>query len=425
MAMQTINVAEKSRAKDVGDPKQAICNSTLGIEVGLLTGCQDRQYALGLAMALISQGVSVDLIGGDESDSPQLHTTPKLKFLNFGGMQRQDAGLVSKISRSLRYYARLVRYTMRARPKILHILWNNKFEYFDRTLLMLYYKLRGKKIVHTAHNVNRGRRDANDSLLNRLTLRIQYRLLDHIFTHTEKMKAELLEDFGVREQAVTVIRYPVDTALPDTDLTSAEAKRRLGLRDDERAILFFGKIRPYKGVEHLLAAFGLLSANGQQNYRLIIAGEPKKGSEEYLHEIQQTIKREFNQGQVILRIQFIPDEEMELYLKGADVLVLPYKQIFQSGVLFLAYSFGLPVIATDVGSFREDIIEGSTGWLCKPGDPADMAKAVEAYFASDLFRNLKVRRQEIKDYANANHSWNTVAELTCNAYTKMLERNPS
>jgi glycosyltransferase involved in cell wall biosynthesis len=174
----------------------------------------------------------------------------------------------------------------------------------------------------------------------------------------------------------------------------------------------------------LLDAFRILSTDGQANYRLIVAGEPKKGSEEYLDEIQQSVKRDFSERQVILRIQFIPDEEMEMYLKGADVLVLPYKEIFQSGVLFLAYSFGLPVVATDVGSFREEIVEGSTGFLCKPGDPAELAKAIEKYFTSDLFKNLKVRRPELKDYANANHSWHAVAELTRNAYAKMLGRNP-
>ena len=113
---------------------------------------------------------------------------------------------------------------------------------------------------------------------------------------------------------------------------------------------------------------------------------------------------------------------MELYLKAADVLVLPYKEIFQSGVLFLAYSFGLPVVATDVGSFREEIVEGSTGFLSKPGDPAELSKAIETYFVSDLYRNLKVRRQDIKDYAEANHSWSAVADLTRNAYAEMLGR---
>jgi D-inositol-3-phosphate glycosyltransferase len=421
MFMQTGSVAEFA-TNEVEIQKQATPNSPLGIEIGLLTGCQDRPYAFGLAMALVSKGAHLDIVGSDEIDSPELHSTPNLRFLNFRGSQRNNANFAVKLSKLLVYYAKLIRYVARTKPKVLHILWNNKFEFFDRTILMLYYKVLGKKIALTAHNVNQARRDSKDSWLNRTTLKIQYRLCDHIFVHTQKMKSELCEDFDVAKNAVTVIRHPVNDAFPDTELTPAEAKRRLGLRVDEKAILFFGRIRPYKGIEYLLDAFRLLSTDEQANYRLIVAGEPKKGSEEYLHEIQQSVKRDFSQGQVILSIQFIPDEEMELYLKGADVLVLPYKEIFQSGVLFLAYSFGLPVVATDVGSFREEIVEGSTGFLCKPADPAELAKAIETYFASDLFKNLKVRRPELKDYANANHSWHAVAELTRNEYSKMLGR---
>ena len=129
--------------------------------------------------------------------------------------------------------------------------------------------------------------------------------------------------------------------------------------------------------------FRLLSTDEQANYRLIVAGEPKKRSEGYLHEIQESAQRDFKLGRSsFLSFQFVPDEEMEPYFKGADLLVLPYKDIFQSGVLFLAYSFGLPVVATDVGSFRDDIIEGRTGFLCQPGDPAELAKAIETYFAA-------------------------------------------
>jgi glycosyltransferase involved in cell wall biosynthesis len=321
------------------------------------------------------------------------------------------------------YYWKLIRYAAGSRAKILHILWNNKIELFDRTILMLYYKALGKKIVLTAHNVNRARRDLNDSRLNRATLKIQYRLCDHIFVHTQRMKAELCQEFGVAGKAITVIRYPLNNAFPATDLTPAEAKLRLGLRKDERAILFFGRIMPYKGIEYLLEAFRLLVAEKQANYRLIVAGEPKKGSEGYLREVQDFVRRNFRHEQVILRLEFIPDDQMELYLKGADVLVLPYKEIFQSGVLFLAYSFGLPVVATDVGSFREEIVEGSTGFLCKPGDPAELAKAVNRYFASVLYRDLALRRPELKDYANAHHSWHAVAELTCMAYAKISGRS--
>ncbi len=418
--MQTSIVAEKS-AKKADVHKHPIPNPSLDLEIGLLTGCQDRPYAFGLAMALIAKGVHVDEIGSDTEDSPELHVTPNLRFLNFRGNQHESTNFAEKLWKLAVYYARLMRYAARSKPRILHILWNNKIELFDRTILMIYYKLCGKKIAFTAHNVNQARRDAKDSLMNRLTLRIQYGLCDHIFVHTKKMKDELCQDFGVAEKAVTVIRHPVNNAFPDTNLTPSEAKRQLGVQENEKAVLFFGRIRPYKGIEHLLAAFHLLAAK-HSKYRLIIAGEPKKGSEDYRNEIEQTVKTEFAPDQIILKIQFIPDEEMELYLKAADVLVLPYKEIFQSGVLFLAYSFGLPVVATDVGSFREEIVGGRTGFLCQPGDPAELAKAIETYFASDLYKNLKFRRQELRDYAEANHSWNAVADLTRNAYAEMSGR---
>jgi D-inositol-3-phosphate glycosyltransferase len=420
--MQTVSLAEPSSAKGVEVRKQTLSSSPLDFEISLLTGCKDRPYVFGLAMALGSKDVRADIIGSDEIDSPELHDAPSLRFLNFRGSHNPAANFAEKLSKVLAYYARLIRYVARSNPKILHILWNNKFELFDRTILMLYYKVLGKRIAFTAHNVNQAKRDARDSWLNRVTLRIQYRLCDHIFVHTQKMKGELCRQFAVAEKAVTVIPFPINNASPDTELTSAEAKRRLGLRDDERAILFFGRVRPYKGTEHLLDAFRLLLANKEADYRLIIAGEPIKGCEEYLQEIQSSVKRDFEPGQVMLRMQFIPDDEVEVYLKAADVLVLPYKEIFQSGVLFLAYAFGLPVVATDVGSFREEIVEGSTGFLCKPGDPSEMARAIETYFASDLFKNLNVRRREIRGYANANHSWHAVAELTCSAYARILGR---
>lgn len=423
--MQTSCKSQSALASEARRPRATAPMSPTEIEIGLLTGCQDRPYAFGLAMALAPKGVSVDVIGGDEVNSPEFHATPRLKFLNLGGRQQQkNASVAQKLLRVAKYYARLIRYAAAAKPRILHILWHNKFEYFDRTLLLFYYKAKGKKIAFTAHNVNQARRDSNDSVLNRVTLRIQYRLTDRIFVHTQKMKTELIEEFGVREKAVTVIRHPINDAFPDTELTPSEAKRRLGIREDEKAILFFGRIRPYKGLEHLVAAFQRLVAR-QENFRLIIAGEPKKGSEGYLEQINGKIKCDFSPGQIITKIQFIPDGEMELYLKAADVMVLPYKEIFQSGVLFLSYSYGLPVVATDVGSFREEIVEGQTGFICRPDDPLALAEAIETYFASDLYKDLKRRRQEIRQYANAHHSWNAVAELTRNAYAELLGGHPT
>ena len=74
-------------------------------------------------------------------------------------------------------------------------------------------------------------------------------------------------------------------------------------------------------------------------------------------------------GEYCFGAEFIPDEETEIYFKAADVLVLPYRHIYQSGVLFLGYSFGLPVLAADVGSLKDEIVEGKTGFVFRPEDP--------------------------------------------------------
>jgi glycosyltransferase involved in cell wall biosynthesis len=405
--------AEDISANTTPDTSQA------ELEVSLLTGGFDRPYAYGLAMALIAKGVSLDVIGSDYVDSPEMHTTPGLQFVNLWPPQPTNRTVLGTFSRVLLHYVRLIRYTAIAKPEIFHILWNSKIEIFDRTLLMLYYKAMGKELLLTAHNVNQAKRDGNDSFLNRLSLRIQYLLTDHIFVHTQKMKDELIAEFGVRKSLVTVIRHPINDAFPDTNLIPAEAKRQLGLQNDEKAILCFGRIKPYKGIEHLLEAFQIL-AKQNTSYRLIIAGEVEKKYEGYLDQIRRSIPAELaSNRQILLHSKFIPDEEMELYLKAADVMVLPYNDIFQSGVLFLGYSFGLPVIATDVGSFKEEIVEGSTGFICRPRDSADLARAITEYFCSDLYLNSEKTRTEIKAYANRHHSWAAVAELTRNAYAEL------
>lgn len=391
-------------------------------EVTLLTGGSDRHYFFGLATSLLSKGVRLDVIGSDEVDGPEMHSTPMVTFLNLRGSRSPGAGLLGKVSRVVAYYARLIGYAWSAQPKIFHILWNNKFQLFDRTLLTLYYKVRGKKIVLTAHNVNRARRDGHDSFANRLSLRMQYRLADHIFVHTEKMKKELLEEFGVSDNAVSIIPFGINNAVPETKLNPAEAKEWLGVSHSDKTMLFFGNIRPSKGLQYLLPAFERLVSR-DASYRLIIAGRCSKQFSREWEKVRPAATRLSKQGLVILRNEFIPDDEMEIYFKAADVLVLPYTDIFQSGVLFLGYSFGLPVVATDVGSLRDDIVPYRTGFVCHPCDAADLARAIETYFESDLFANLNLRRQEIREYASERHSWELVAEMTRNVYSRLARQN--
>ena len=408
--------ADKESAKELPGPT---IPSQTEFSVSLLTGGIDRPYVFGLTKALSSIGVTVDLIGSDELDEPFFRTRPGVTFLNLRGDQRPNAGAIAKIYRISAYYSRLIRYAATAKPRIFHILWNNKFEMFDRTLLTLYYKLLGKAVVLTAHNVNKLKRDSTDTALNRLTLRIQYQLADHIFVHTSKMKSELVEDFGVPAGRVSVIPFGINNSVPDTSLTPKEARERLGIRGNQKTILFFGRIKPYKGLEYLIAAFQRL-VRGQDDYRLVIAGQLEKGFESYWESIQREIQEYVQAGQIIARIDFIPDGETEIYFKAADVLVLPYKEIFQSGVMFLGYSFGLPVVAADVGSLKEEIIEGTTGFVFRPGDPIDLARALEEYFASALFAGLEKRRHEIREFARKRYSWELVSEITTGIYADLL-----
>jgi len=407
---------------EIGDQKSEIAAhgsfvSSAFIHIALLTGGGDKPYALGIAAALTSAGIQVDFIGSDDLSVPELLNNPRVKFYNLRGDQRREASFAAKITRVLVYYWRLIRYAAAAKPTIFHLLWNNKLEFLDRTLLMVYYKLLGKKIVFTAHNVNAGERDLNDSWLNRRSLNIQYRLSDHIFVHSESMKRQLMSEFAVTDRKVTVIPFGINNTVPNTAISSTVAKHHLGIDSGDKAMLFFGHIAPYKGLEYLVAAFTQL-AKDDETYRLIIAGEIKR-RRDYWNEIQKTIAESEIGHRITSRIEYIPDEEAELYLKAADVLILPYARVFQSGVLFLGYSFGLPAIAADVGCMREEIVEGETGLVFRPQDPADLARTIRQYFGSKLFSELESRRGQIKAYANERYSWCKVAAITTSVYSSL------
>ena len=386
--------------------------------VAVLTGGFDPPYAFGLGTALLSRGTGIDLVAGDELDTPEFRSQPGLNFLNLRGGHRSEVSFLKKVARVASYYVRLIRYAATAKPRIFHILWNNKFEVFDRTLLMLYYRWLGKKIVLTAHNVNAGIRDSNDTALNRFTLRIQYRLADHIFVHTEKMKRELMEVAGVSAKGITVIPFGINNAVPNTSMTPEQARQRLGIRTGQKVLLFFGHIAPYKGLEYLITSFRQVLAR-DESYRLVIAGRPKN-CPKYWAPIQQGLREDIEAGRVLLRADFIPDQETEVFFKAADVLVLPYRHIYQSGVLFLGHSFGLPVLAADVGSLRDEIVEGGTGFVFKPENPEDLTTVIERYFSSELYTDLSRRRPEIRDHAIEGHSWNKVAEMTVSVYGDLL-----
>lgn len=395
-------------------------DNRMSVDVALLTGGGDRPYALGLTSCLTESGLTVDFIGSDFLDCPELRDNTRVRFLNLRGDVNPAAAFASKLMRVLRYYARLIWYAARSEAPAFHILWNNKFETFDRTLLLLYYRLLGKKLVLTVHNVNAGQRDASDSRWNRMTLLIQYRLVHHLFVHTDLMKRQLADGYNVPESRISVIPFGLNETVPVTDLTRHGARARLGIRAESPVLLFFGNIAPYKGVEYLVQCMPEVLREFP-DVVLVIAGRPK-GQEGYWNRIASQIDDMGIGKHVYQHIEYIADEDTEVYFKAADALVLPYTEVFQSGVLVLGYSFGLMVIASDVGSLKDDVMEGVTGYVCTPRDARSLAAAVMRFCNHWSSPVEESHRKYIRDWAASRYSWAVVGARTVSVYRQLLAR---
>jgi glycosyltransferase involved in cell wall biosynthesis len=202
-------------------------------------------------------------------------------------------------------------------------------------------------------------------------------------------------------------------------ITQEDARRRLGIVPTAHVALFFGQIDEYKGVETLIDAAALL-VQKDPSFILIVAGKSKRQSN-YVLKLKTQVGKSLPEKNVMLRLHFIPENEVETYFSATDCVVLPYKRIFQSGVLFLAYRFGVPIIATDVGSFSEDVIESVTGFICKPNDAKDMAAQLQLFFNSTLFHQREKTRLSIVGLAEKKYSWTNIGRQTHKIYTDLAK----
>ncbi len=163
--------------------------------------------------------------------------------------------------------------------------------------------------------------------------------------------------------------------------TSAQANRlraELGVPEGRPVLLFFGFVRPYKGLEYLIQALPLIRQ--QIDAHLLVVGEFWSSPGFY-----QQYVREFGVEQAVTFVnRYVPDEELGDYFDLTDVVVLPYVSATQSAVVQLAFGFGKPVITTRVGGLHEVVHDGETGLIVPPQDSAALAEAVVRYFVEEL-----------------------------------------
>jgi glycosyltransferase involved in cell wall biosynthesis len=168
-------------------------------------------------------------------------------------------------------------------------------------------------------------------------------------------------------------------------LPREEAAARLGLDPASGYALFFGLVRPYKGVDMLLDAWAAMKRDGKTtNRKLIVAGEFYDDVEKYRTQIGELGL----ENDVIIHDRFIHDDQIPLYFSLADLLVLPYRTATQSGVTQIAFHFEVPMIVTRVGGLPETVRDGVTGLVCEPTSES-IASTLEKFYTSDTADRLR------------------------------------
>jgi D-inositol-3-phosphate glycosyltransferase len=399
--------------------------NTRAITVSLLTGGRDTYYAVPLAESLSQQpGVVLEVVGSDRYIGVPELVAQAVPIRKLHGDLDPAQPALGKGLRVARMYWDLVTYAVRSDSEVFHILWENKFKIFDRTILAAWYRLLGKRLVFTAHNVDADARDGKGRMrgtLGRLSLRLMYAMAHHVFVHTEAMKDGLVRLFGVPASRITVIPFGMNTLMRKTGLTMADARKRLSIAPSRKVVMFFGNITSYKGIEYLVDAFAAVRQTLGSDALLVIAGGVKnRDAVPYWAGIEAQIDARQLRDAVRIEQRFLRDDEVETFFTAADVSVLPYVTIDQSGVLILSYRYGVPVIATDVGSMRKDIVEQRTGLICRPRDAADLARALMEFFTGDLYQRGDFTRRDVEAFGEERHNWAPIAATIAREYVRSV-----
>lgn len=231
------------------------------------------------------------------------------------------------------------------------------------------------RIVATLHNVQPHEPIAAD----RAMFRIVLSLCDRVIVHARFSARLALKVYGKQlESKIVVIPHGNFVSCYPNEVTKDVARRALGLRKRDFVLLFFGNIRPYKGVDVLLEAFRLVSKK-KKNMVLVVAGRLRMDA--YGKLIRSTAEKLDN---CLFRSGFVPDDEVQLFLNSADVGVLPYRRITTPGSAFLFMSFGKPLIAPNFSVIRE-VCSSDFCFFFKPNDVKSLCDAImKAYRNRDM-----------------------------------------
>ncbi len=304
-------------------------------------------------------------------------------------------------------------------PKVLHLHWIHtlimgrrpwirRVKAIETIAELLLARLLGRKVVWTVHNVTGHETDHADEL--ELTFyRWVVRVASGVIVHTQHAKAAVSTAYGLSRRCTDKIQVVPHGHYADwysKTVSRADARAQLGLAEDERVVLIFGAVRRYKGIARFIERLG---PNRKTQIRIVLAGNP--GDEEIAKQMHQLAASE---ERVVLRLGFIPDDEVQVLFRAADIVTLPQSRYLTSGSLLLAMSFGCPLLLYDHAFARE--VVGDYGAIYLDEDSqSTICEELDKVSAAELARMGEANLAAIDSFG-----WDAIGAKTLAVYGKSV-----
>jgi glycosyltransferase involved in cell wall biosynthesis len=358
-------------------------------------------YTFGQCIGLSNAGVQLSLYANNETENPHIKGVHFYSFYNnlFSSKYKWISGL--------RWVVGTLKSVLHARLQgisvfHLHIFYTNILILFNLFLVKLLFG----KVVLTVHDVTSFDSENESTIISKFI----YNLTDIVLTHNAFSKNEIIKVTSISSSNIYIIPHGNYTPFISIQNDKSNSKEKLNLPKDKTILLFFGMIKKVKGLEILLEAFKKV-VDTNSDIVLLIAGKPWEND---FAEYQKIIDRNNLSKHIILHTKFIPHEDVEHYYCASDLVVLPYKKIYQSGVLMMTLSYERPALVSDLPPLIEVITDNENGFLFASEDEEDLTDKI-IKIISDKENLEKVRLKGIET-VNTKYGWDEIGRLTKKAY---------
>lgn len=341
-------------------------------------------YAYQLCTALAAEGVDVTLVTGRHYELAHLphsfDVDTRMALWPAVGEPAPGSGprgMIVRLGRKLRRVWRGVRYAwvwqrltthlIRERPDVVQFAI---IRFPFQAMFLRRLRRAGITLTQICHEFEPRERPGLVRRLTRGASRSIYDSFDRIYLHGAENRSRFLDHFDVDPARVGTIHHANEAMF--LQVVGAGGSRRLaGVPSDRPVALFFGGLRPSKGIEDLISAWPMVV--DEIDAHLHVCGQPAGVTPDVLAAAAAALGVA---SRVTIDAGYVPLDEVASVVGGSDLVVLPYRSATASGVLQLAYAFGRPVVATHLGALAEDVRDGDTGLLVPPADPAALARAI-------------------------------------------------